>query len=85
MTKFSKISLWICGAALVATLIGIFAGEPYLYKPFALISAVSLAIGLASVPSLKGYQYTAWIICAVVAGMLFPEAFKNWGGVNLRD
>jgi BASS family bile acid:Na+ symporter len=50
-----------------------------------LIAAISLAIGLGSVPSLKGYQYTAWIISAVVAGMLFPEAFKNWGGVNLRD
>lgn len=56
-----------------------------LYKPFALITAMSLAIGLGAVPSLKGYQYTAWIITAVVAGMIFPEAFKNWGTVNLRD
>lgn len=47
--------------------------------------AISLAIGLGAVPSLKGYQYTAWIISAVVAGMIFPEAFKTWGGVNLRD
>jgi BASS family bile acid:Na+ symporter len=35
--------------------------------------------------SLKNYQYTAWIMTAVLSGMLYPEAFKSWGGVNLRD
>jgi bile acid:Na+ symporter, BASS family len=34
---------------------------------------------------LKGFQYTAMIILAVVAGMLFPELFKNWGAVDLRN
>lgn len=66
-------------------LAGIFLNNSDLYKPFALITAISLAIGLGSVPSLKGYQYTAWIISAVVAGMIFPKAFRNWGGVELRD
>ena len=85
MKNLSKISLWICGSALVIMLLGIFIDEASLYKPFALAAAISLAIGLGAVPSLKGYQYTAWIISAVVAGMIFPEAFKNWGSVNLRD
>ena len=85
MKSISKISLWICAAAAAVLLAGIFMNQPSLYKPSALITAISLAIGLGSVPSLKGYQYTAWIISAVVAGMIFPEAFKNWGGVNLRD
>ncbi|TMI64576.1 MAG: bile acid:sodium symporter family protein [Bacteroidetes bacterium] len=85
MKNLSKISLWICGLALAIMLIGIFINESSLYKPFALVAAISLAIGLGAVPSFKGYQYTAWIISAVVAGMIFPEAFKNWGGVNLRD
>ena len=85
MKNLSKISLWICGLALVTMLIGIFINESSLYKPFALVAAITLAIGLGAVPSLKGYQYTAWIISAVVAGMIFPGAFKNWGGVNLRD
>jgi BASS family bile acid:Na+ symporter len=34
---------------------------------------------------LKGFQYTAMIIFAVAAGMIFPEFFKNWGGVDLRN
>jgi len=85
MKNFNKISLWICGLALAIMLIGIFINESSLFKPFALVAAISLAIGLGTLPSLKGYQYTAWIISAVVAGMIFPEAFKSWGGVNLRD
>lgn len=73
-------------ALFAATLvIGIIMQKPALYRPCALATAISLAIGLGAVPSVKGYQYTAWIISAVVAGMIFPEAFKSWGGVNLRD
>jgi BASS family bile acid:Na+ symporter len=85
MKQWSKIFLVISGIAAIVLLVGVLLQQSLLYKPFALITSISLAIGLGSVPSLKGYQYTAWIISAVVAGMIFPEAFKNWGGVNLRD
>lgn len=80
-----KSFLYISLVCLLLVVVGVAMNNASLYKPSALIAAISLAIGLGSVPSLKGYQYTAWIISAVVAGMLFPEAFKNWGGVNLRD
>lgn len=85
MQKAGKYFLYLCGASAVVLLTGIFLDQPSLYKPASLITAISLAIGLGSVPSLKGYQYTAWIISAVVAGMLFPQAFTKWGSVNLRD
>jgi bile acid:Na+ symporter, BASS family len=85
MKQWSKIFLIISGIAAIVLLVGILLQQQLLYKPFALITAISLAIGLGSVTSLKGYQYTAWIISAVVAGMIFPEAFKNWGDINLRD
>lgn len=80
-----KYFLYISLISIVLVVAGVATQHESLYKPFALITAMSLAIGLGSVPSLKGYQYTAWIITAVVAGMLFPEAFKSWGSVNLRD
>lgn len=80
-----KYFLYASGLFAIALVIGIVMQQPLLYKPCALATAISLAIGLGSVPSLQGYQYTAWIISAVVAGMIFPEAFKNWGSVNLRD
>lgn len=85
MMKWSKICLIIAGIASIILIAGIVMQRPELYKPFALIMAIMLAIGLGSIPSLKGYQYTAWIAAAVVAGMIYPEAFSNWGGVNLRD
>lgn len=85
MKQWSKIPLIISSIAAIVLLVGVLLQQPLLYKPFALITAISLAIGLGVVPSLKGYQYTAWIISAVVAGMIFPEAFTIWGGVNLRD
>jgi len=85
MKKLQQIALPISALAIILVLIGAFMHNELLYKPAALIAAITLAVGLGAVPSLKGYQYTAWIITAVVAGMLFPEAFKSWGGVNLRD
>jgi BASS family bile acid:Na+ symporter len=85
MIKLRKIFLIASGVCAVALLIGIILQQESIYKPFALATAISLAIGLAAVPSFKGYQYTAWIIAAVVAGMLFPDAFSKWGSVDLRD
>lgn len=85
MKKFQQICLLITSITIVLLVIGIATQNVPLYKPAAMLTAISLAIGLGAIGSLKGYQYTAWIIAAVVAGMLFPEAFKTWGSVNLRD
>ena len=85
MKKFNRIFLVVSGVAAAVLLIGILMREPALYKAFAVVTAVCLAIGLGGVELLKGYRYTACIIAAVVAGMMYPDAFKSWGGVNLRD
>jgi bile acid:Na+ symporter, BASS family len=85
VNKLSKIFLILSGIAAILLIAGIILQDPLLYKPAAVLALVTLAVGLRAVPALKGYQYTAWIISAVVAGMLYPEAFKSWGGVNLRD
>jgi bile acid:Na+ symporter, BASS family len=85
MKKFNKIFLIISGLAAIVLLVGIFMQQQVIYKPFAVVAAISLAIGLGAVPALKGYQYTAWIIAAVVAGMMFPTAFTTWGSFDLRN
>lgn len=85
MKKFQQICLINTCVAGILLIVGIATHNEPLYKPAAMLAAISFAIGLGAVESLKGYQYTAWIIAAVVAGMLFPEAFKTWGSVNLRD
>ena len=56
-----------------------------LWQPLVVFLAVGLAIGLRFSPKLRGYQFTAWIIAAVTTAMIFPEAFKQWYGVSLRE
>jgi len=85
MKKVKKIFLILTALAAIVLLMGGIMQQPSIYKPFALITAISLAVGLGAVPALKGYQYTAWIIAAVVAGMLFPSAFTQWGSFDLRN
>lgn len=80
-----KLILYASLVAAALVVLGVAMDQPALFKPAAVATAVCLAIGFGAVPSLKGYQYTGWIISAVVAGMVYPEAFKSWGGVNLRD
>ncbi|NBA78014.1 bile acid:sodium symporter family protein [Emticicia sp. ODNR4P] len=62
-----------------------FSGSHDALRPLAIVTIVCFALGIKEVESLKNYQYTAWIMTAVLSGMLYPEAFKSWGGVNLRD
>jgi BASS family bile acid:Na+ symporter len=85
MKKLQQISLLLCVLALIVTLWGVVQNNSLLYRFGGLATAFTLAFGIAAIESLKGYQYTTWIITAVVAGMLFPQAFTTWGGVNLRD
>lgn len=56
-----------------------------LWNPALLALAVCVAMGLGAVPYLKGYQYTAWIVAAVVAGLTYPSAFLQWGDIDLRN
>ncbi|MDI9870754.1 bile acid:sodium symporter family protein [Flectobacillus roseus] len=70
---------------LIACVLLWFSGTNEMLSPLAIASIVCFALGIKEVESLKNYQYTAWIMTAVLSGMLYPEAFKSWRGVNLRD
>jgi len=54
-------------------------------QAIAVILTVALAISLRFSKKFRGYQFTAWIIAAVAAAMIYPQAFTNWGSINLRD
>jgi BASS family bile acid:Na+ symporter len=58
--------------------------NPY-WQPLAVLAALALAIGLRFVPKLRGYQFTAWIIVAVVAGMIYPAQLLKVGDFDLRN
>ncbi|MET0461745.1 MAG: bile acid:sodium symporter family protein [Chitinophagaceae bacterium] len=85
MKNLNRLSLLISGIAAITVIAGILLQNARIFQPAALIAAITLAVGLGSVESLKGYRYTAWIIAAVVAGMMYPQAFLQWGDINLRD
>lgn len=57
----------------------------FLLAPMAVAASLLLAFGIGSVKALKPYQYTAWIIAAIVCGLMYPSAFLNWGDFDLRN
>lgn len=56
-----------------------------LLKAVALGTAIAWAVGIGAIPFLQGYQYTAWIAAAVVAGMTYPQSFLHIGDFDLRN
>jgi BASS family bile acid:Na+ symporter len=56
-----------------------------IWQPAAAVLALTLAIGLRFNSRLRGYQFTAWILAAVTAAMIYPQAFTRWGSVDLRN
>lgn len=79
------ICLYLSGACLLGLIgclvAGYFAGCGFL----AVVCTISLAVGLSSVPLLRGYRYTVCILAAVIAAMIYPNLFSELGGVNLKD
>lgn len=80
-----KLFLGISALSLILLIIGLFYGNPSLWQAAAVALSVSAAIGIGAIPALSNYQYTAWIIAAVVAGMIYPAVFLTWGEFDLRN
>ncbi|PKA97739.1 BASS family bile acid:Na+ symporter [Flavobacteriaceae bacterium MAR_2009_75] len=80
-----KYFLWIALLLFILSAIGGFQEIAVLWKVTLILGSASLAIGVGYLKSLEGYQYTFWIIAAVIAGMVSPEFFLNMGGVDLRN
>ncbi len=85
MKKIYQTGLVVGLLAAMALLIGLCMHNESLWKPAALVTAIGLTLGIGSIDFLKSYQYTAWIIVAVVAGMLYPAAFTKIGSFDLRN
>ncbi|QKJ28876.1 bile acid:sodium symporter family protein [Mucilaginibacter mali] len=85
MKLFRKICLGVSIMAFICLLAGIIGNSPVVWQPAAVTTAILFAIGAGSVVFLHNYQYTAWIIVAVVVAMIYPHAFIKWGPVDLRN
>jgi bile acid:Na+ symporter, BASS family len=85
MLRLKRLCLAAAALAGVLAITGLSLGLPSVWPPAAIAALASLACGLGSVPAWKGYQFTAWILTAVTAGMLYPASFLHIGAVDLRN
>lgn len=83
--KLRKMCLYLAAVALILLGAGLILGRPPLWQPSALCFSICFSLGAGAIPALRGYQYTAWIVTAVVAGMIYPSAFLHWGDFDLRN
>jgi bile acid:Na+ symporter, BASS family len=83
METIRKQSLLIAAAAVLVFAFGVSIGHPAYWKTGAVVAVVGLAIGLGRIPALRGYQFTAWIVAAVVAALIFPNYFLSIGPIDL--
>lgn len=59
--------------------------HPHLWQPALVLLLVALAIGLRFSKLLRGYQFTAWILAAVAAAMVYPDRILYVGGLDMRN
>lgn len=85
MQSVGKFILILAGIALVICGAGLLTQNPSLWKPGAAAAAVGFGIGLGAIPALRGYRFTMWIIAAVTVAMIYPEWFRQWGGIKPTD
>jgi BASS family bile acid:Na+ symporter len=55
------------------------------WQPAIVILFIAFAISLRFTKNFRGYQFTAWIIAAVTAAMIYPARFLHIGGFDLRN
>ncbi|MBN1507082.1 MAG: bile acid:sodium symporter family protein [Sedimentisphaerales bacterium] len=78
-----QVCLVLSGACLLGLIACSLGGFLSACRALAVACPILLAVGLTSVPSLKGYRYTVCVVAAVVAAMVYPEPFRVIGGAGL--
>lgn len=88
MHQFSastRAGLVASAVAAIATLVGLAGRQPALWQPSLCASCALTALVLRGIPPLRGYQFTAWIVAAFVAGMIFPQQVLHAGGLDMGN
>jgi bile acid:Na+ symporter, BASS family len=83
MASFRKLCLCIACLAAVAAFAGLVISRATVWQPAAVTTSAALAIGLGALPAGRAYQFTAWIVAAVVAALLYPAFFLHLGPIDL--
>jgi bile acid:Na+ symporter, BASS family len=59
--------------------------DPAIWHPALVFGTIVFAISLRFSKKFRGYQFTAWIIAAVTAAMIYPTHILHVGEVDLRN
>lgn len=70
----------VAGGVLI---VGLLLRQPAWWRPAAVAAAVSMAAAVGASRRWSGYQFTSWIVAAVVAALVYPDAFLTWGPVEI--
>lgn len=85
MKKAEKYTFWLSISALVLLILSWILGWQKMVFPLSVFTALTFALGMGTIHALKTYRYTAWIMVAIVCGMMYPSAFLKWGDFDLRN
>ncbi len=84
MAIANKLCLVAAGFALLLLLLGFVISSPMIWQPAAVVTGVAASIGFRAIPSLAGYQFTLWIMTAVVSALIYPSYFLHFGPYDLK-
>jgi BASS family bile acid:Na+ symporter len=85
MKKIFQFSLLLSAFAAIVFFKTMLFSELTIAKLAAILMVVFFTIGMGALDALKRYRYTACIIVAVMAGMLYPQFFLKIGNLDLRN
>ena len=85
MKKIFQFSLLLSAFAAIVFFKTMLFSELTIAKLAAILMVVFFTIGIGALDALKRYRYTACIIVAVMAGMLYPQLFLKIGNLDLRN
>ncbi len=85
MKKIFQFSLLLSAFAAIVFFKTMLFSELTIAKLAAILMVVFFTIGMGALDALKRYRYTACIIVAVMAGMLYPQLLLKIGNLDLRN
>lgn len=80
-----KYFLWAAPILFIVAGLGWLQQIDLLWKMGLILGFSSIAVGVGHLKVLSGYQYTFWIITAVVSGLIFPQFFLHVGSFDMRN
>ena len=84
MDKVYKGFLGICIISALIVIVELIMGYRAEVGPFVTVFFISFAIGVRSIPALRGFAFTIWVVAAISTAMFYPSWFREIRGFQLE-